>query len=279
MGIKVERNTLEYECLQRLYPRALAQEYWGDVFKDKGCEELFKKYDFQLPKYADKITKAEAARLAIAEYNTVEAAKRYMKDHPKAVFVNLSCGFSTVFPLIDNGQCRAYNVDTREVLIARKAAVGKGDREQGIIANIWEEDYSWFEKIEWTRDDGIFFYGLDLFHYKKREEVKKLVANIADKFRDGMIVFDACSAEGLKKVLKNKLDEEEIKENIGFYFSVDDDSQISKWSVKIVEIWRRPLYTYYMKDKINKLGLLNVVQFKAMDSKKDIQFVELTLKR
>ena len=241
MGIKVERNTLEYECLQRLYPRALAQEYWGDVFKDKGCEELFKKYDFQLPKYADKITKAEAARLAIAEYNTVEAAKRYMKDHPKAVFVNLSCGFSTVFPLIDNGQCRAYNVD--------------------------------------TRDDGIFFYGLDLFHYKKREEVKKLVANIADKFRDGMIVFDACSAEGLKKVLKNKLDEEEIKENIGFYFSVDDDSQISKWSVKIVEIWRRPLYTYYMKDKINKLGLLNVVQFKAMDSKKDIQFVELTLKR
>ncbi|MCR5231912.1 MAG: hypothetical protein K6B64_04620 [Acholeplasmatales bacterium] len=279
MGIKVERNTLEYDCLKKLYPRALALEWWPEVFKDPGCVELFKKYDFQLPKYADKITKPEAARLAIAEYNTIEAAKKYMKDHPKCVLVNLSCGFSTIFPQIDNGQCRAYNVDTREVLIARKEAVGKGDREQGIIADIWEEDYSWFDKIEWTRDDGIFFYGIDLFHYKKREDVKKLVANIADKFRDGMIVFDAASAEGLKKILKNKFTEEEVKENIGFYFSVDDDAQISKWSVKIVEIWRRPLYTYYMKDKINKLGLLNAVALKAMDSKKDVQFVELTLKR
>ena len=94
-----------------------------------------------------------------------------------------------------------------------------------------------------------------------------------------MIVFDAASSEGLKKILKTRLTEEEVKENVGFYFSVDDDSQISKWSVKIVEIWRRPLYTYYMKDKINKLGLLNAVALKAMDAKKDIQFVELTLKR
>ena len=279
MGESVVKGSLIEKELQYLYPRKLGLEWFPEIVKDPGCDELFKKYDYKPAKYADKISKLEGARLTVAEYKTIEAAKKYMKDHPKCVLVNLAAGFSTIFPQIDNGQCRAYNIDTRDVLVARKEAVGKGDREQGIIADIREEDYSWFDKIEWDRDEGIFFYAIDIFHYWKREDVKKLVANLSDKFRDGMIVFDACSAEGVKKVLKTRIDEEEVKANSGFYFSVDDDAQISKWSIKIVEIWRRPFFTYYLKDKVSKLGLITSMGAKTSDLKKDVQFVELRFKR
>jgi O-methyltransferase involved in polyketide biosynthesis len=279
MANEVKKGSVEEKCLERLYPRKLALDWWPEVFMDKGCVKLFEDYAYKPAKYADKISKMDAARLLIAEYNTVEVAKKYLRDHPRAIFVNLACGFSTVFQQIDNGQCRAYNVDTRYVLIARKEAVGKGDREQGIIADILEDDFSWFEKIEWTRDDGIFFYALDLFHYMKREDVKRIVANIAVNFPDGMMVFDAASREGLPKILKTRYDEDEVKNNAGFYFSVDDDAQITKWSVRIAEIWRHPLYTYYTKKKANKLGLINLMAVKALDSKNEVQFVELTFKR
>ena len=277
MGVKVERGTLIYDCLQRLYPRSLALTTWPELFADNGCHDLFNKYDFQLPKYADKISKIESARLAIAQYDVVEVIKKFLSEHPKAVLVNLSCGFSTVFPIVDNGECRGYNVDTREVLIARKEAVGKGSREQGIIADIWGDDFSWLDKIEWNKDDGVLFYAIDVFHYRKRGEVKKLVCNIADKFRDVKLVFDCASSEGIKKVLKNRFSEEEVKENAGFYFSVDDDAQLTKWSVKIVDVNRKPLYTCFLKDQINKLGKLNAVALKAADNKKEVQLVELKL--
>lgn len=276
---EVKKGSIEEKCLERLYPRRLALEWWPEIFMDKGCIKLFETYNYKPAKYADKIQKVDAARLLIAEYNTVEVARRYLKDHPKAAVVNLGAGFSTVFNQIDNGQCRAYNVDTRDVLIARKEAVGKGEREQGIIADLTGEDFSWLEKIEWNRDDGIFFYALDLFHFMKREEVKRIVNNLAVNFPDGMIVFDAVSREGLPKILKTKFDEEWVKENAGFYFSIDDDAQITKWSVRIEDIWRHPLYSFYTKKLVSKLGLITSVATKSLDTKNEVQFVELTFKR
>lgn len=121
-----------------------------------------------------------------------DAAKEYLKAHPKATVVNLGCGADVSFPAIDNGQCQYINIDLPDVIAAREGMLG-----------------------------GVFYYFKD-------EQLKPLFCTMAEKFPGGALCFDCENSFGVRKA--NKMVHKSGNGSM-MYFSVDNaEEKFLPWS-------------------------------------------------
>ena len=93
-------------------------------------------------------------------------------------------------------------------------------------------DFSWFDKIDFDPAAGIIFTAGGLFYYFEKEQVRRLLCAMAERFPGGMITFDAVNALGLKGV------NAEIKlagESADSYFSLERPAEeLEGWSGHII---------------------------------------------
>lgn len=153
----------------------------------------------------------------------------YLKSHPKAAVVNLSCGFDNTGRSCDNGECWIYNLDFPDVIAVRNELLPAGEREENIGCDL--NDTAWFDKID--AQDGAVFYAAGVFYYFLTDQVKALVQKMAERFPGGKLVFDAAGKSAVKVMLKTWIKDAQIKD-VGAYFAVADAKrQLSGWSPDI----------------------------------------------
>ena len=135
-------------------------------------------------------------------------------------------------------------------------------------------DFSWFDKLDYRKEDGAVFFASGVFYYFKREDVKKLICALAERFPGGKIVFDATNASGLKNMAKTWLSWSDMK-NVGIYFSVEDAQELKEWSPKLKEVVRKGYMTGYRPlDK--RYGCIVNIVFRLVDKIKKCQMIEIT---
>lgn len=155
--------------------------------------------------------------------------KDYLKTHSNAAIVNLGCGLDDTGEKCDNGTCKIYNVDFKDVIEIRNKLLPMRERVENIACDL--NDTSWFSKIDASH--GAIFIASGVFYYFTNEQVKNLVCAMADAFPDGKLVFDAANKKAGKLLRKTWLKIVKTKD-VGAFFAVSNaKKELTPWSDKI----------------------------------------------
>lgn len=275
MKQKIPKGSVQETLVIPLYGRKMAMDLYPDLFADRDCQKLFERVDFEAPTMKDIKTKIGALMAATRQYDMAEACRRYLTEHPNACVVNLGCGLDTTFSQVDNGTAKGYNLDFSDVTAVRNELLPKRERETNIVCDL--NDISWFEKIDFNKNDGAVFFASGVFYYFKTEDVKKLFSAMAESFKGGKLIFDATNVKGLKNMLKTWLKPAEM-ENVELYFSVEDENILLSWSDKFSTVVRKGYMTGYRPlDK--RYGFLANTVFNFGDKSKMCQIIEISFKQ
>lgn len=257
-----------------LYGRKMAMDLYPNLFSDRDCQELFTKINFVAPPMKGIKAKIGAVMAATRQYDMAEVCRRYLAEHPDACVISLGCGLDTTFSQVDNGTAKGYNLDFPDVIKARNELLPERERERNIACDL--NDTDWFEQIEYNENDGAVFFASGVFYYFKSEDVKRLISAMAEHFKGGKLVFDATNAKGLKNMLKTWLKLAEM-ENVGLYFSVEDEKDLKAWSDSFASVIRKGYMTGYRSlDK--RYGLLANTIFRVGDKSMMCQVIEIDFK-
>lgn len=269
---QIKKGSIQETLIIPLYGRKLAMEWYPENFEDYESRRLFERIDCELPKQKKIMTKAGAIMGATRQYDLAAVCREYLAEHPKACVVNLGCGLDTTFRQVDNGMAKGYNIDFPDVIATRNELLPETEREKNIAGDM--NDISWFEQIPYRPEDGAVFFAAGVFYYFKKEDVKKLVCRMAEHFPGGKLVFDATNARGLKNMLKTWLGPSGM-ENIGVYFSIEDEMELMNWSNKFSSVVRKGYLTGYRPLDKRYGRIINIV-FRYLDKHKMCQIIELS---
>ena len=171
--VKIEKNTVQETLIVPLYGRKMCYdkfpELYSDTFAKKLCERL--DYDFSELERKNNSFLYEFGSLeaAMRQLDIIWEIKEYLKKYPKAAIVNLGCGLDETGKSCDNGLCHIVNVDFPDVIEVRNKLTATQEREKNIACDL--KDYSWMDEVDGS--NGVILFAAGVFHYFKRDEVKK----------------------------------------------------------------------------------------------------------
>lgn len=269
---KIKKNSVQETLIIPLYERKLAMELYPENFRDNECMELFERIDYDFPKQNKILAKVGSVMSATRQYDLASVCREYLAEHPKACVVNLGCGLDTTFRQVDNGTAKGYNIDFPDVIAVRNELLPETEREKNIAGDL--NDISWFDRIDYDPREGAVFFASGVFYYFKTDEVRRLLCKMSEYFAGGKLAFDATNAKGLKSMLKTWLEPSKMS-NIGVYFSLEDETELTGWSDKFSSVVRKGYLTGYRPLDKRYGTIINMV-FRHLDKTKRCQIIEIT---
>ena len=225
----IEKNTVQETLIIPLYGRKVCSDRFPELFKDPEAERICSMLDYD---FAEKGKRMEsgaglfgALEVAQRQYDIACEVKDYLKTHPSAALVNLGCGLDDTFRKCDNGTCRGYNIDMPDVIKVRNELLPEKDREKNLGFDL--NDEKWMDEID--AGEGAIFYATGVFYYFKTEDLKALFCQLAERFPEAVLVFDACNRRGVKMMTKTWLKEAGISK-VGAFFSLENVTTLENWS-------------------------------------------------
>lgn len=253
--IKIEKNTVQETLVMPLYGKAWAVKNYPDLFHDTDCRELMDRldYDFSTMQAMEGGVKMKIAALAAAtrQYALVCEVKEYLKEHPKALVVNLGCGLDTAGHQADNGQCRFVNIDFPNVIEIREQLMPSTEREKNIGSDL--NDQGWFDRIDFRKEDGAVFIASGVFLYFKKADVKTLFCAMAERFPGARLAFDGQNKRGMEMDLK-AVKSSGIDVSTNFYLE-EPEKELASWSDRFARVQWKGMSTGYIKPD-RRFGIL-----------------------
>lgn len=269
---KIKKNSVQETLIIPLYGRRLAMELYPENFRDHECMKLFERIDYDFPKQGKIMAKAGAIMSTTRQYDLVSVCREYLAKHPRACVVNLGCGLDTTFRQVDNGTAKGYNIDFPDAIAVRNELLPETEREKNVAGDL--NDISWFDRIDYDPQEGAVFFASGVFYYFKTDEVRRLFCKMSEHFAGGKLAFDATNAKGLKSMLKTWLGPSGMS-NIGVYFSLEDETELTGWSDKFSNVVGKGYLTGYRPLDKRYGAILNMV-FRHLDKTKRCQIIEIT---
>lgn len=230
--VKIEKNTVQETLMVPLYGRKMCSEKFSELYKDIFVEKLCARLDYDFSELKKKknsfLYEFGALEAAMRQLDIIWEIKEYLKDHPKALLVNLGCGLDETGKTCDNGLCNIVNIDFPDVISIRKQLISEHEREKNIACDL--KDYSWINEIDGS--NGVIFFAAGVFHYFKTKEVKTLVLKLSREYPGGCLVFDSVGKLGLKLMMKKVLKNMGISDVEGLFY-VNNPKKDLNWSEKI----------------------------------------------
>lgn len=249
--VTIERNTVQQTLLIPLYARKLCTERFPNLFQDRAAVALMERleYDFsELEAKSHSLTQVFGAlECAMRQNDLAWEVRDYLQQHPKAAVVNLGCGLDQTGRNCDNGSCRIYNIDFPDVIRVRDELLPAKDRERNIATDL--NEFGWFDAID--ASDGAVFFAAGVFYYFQTQQLRRLVAAMAERFAGGRLVFDAAGGRAVRLMLKTWIRQAEIRD-VNAYFSVSDaKAELSQWSDRLTVSSRGYMLGYFPMDDPN----------------------------
>lgn len=230
--IKIEKNSVQETLIVPLYGRKMCAEKFPELYRDTSAKELCEKLDYD---FSDQEKKKNTVAY---EFGALEAAMRqldlmweirdYLSSNPGAAIVNMGCGLDQTGKACDNGSCQIVNVDFPDTIAIRELLFQPGMRERNIACNLM--DFSWMDEIDGSK--GVVFFAAGVFHYFKREDVKRMVLELSRRFPGARLVFDSVGKLGLKLMLTKVLKNMGIDNVDGYFYTKHPEKELL-WSPAI----------------------------------------------
>lgn len=117
---------------------------------------------------------------------TDQVMRAWLQDHPGGQVVALGEGLETQFHRVDDGRVRWLAVDLPEAIAVRSMFLPDSDRHRNFACSAL--DVRWMEEVDPAQ--GVFVTAVGLLKYFPPEEVRRLVAAVAERFPTVEMVFD-----------------------------------------------------------------------------------------
>jgi O-methyltransferase involved in polyketide biosynthesis len=172
--------------LWTLYHRSVEVRRPDAVLRDPMAVELVERIDFPFRERfgtGEDFSQWQALRARCFD----DAVRRFLSARPAGTVVALGEGLETQFWRVDNGRVRWLTVDLPEVIALRQTLLPHDDRRRAVAGSV--VDLTWMEEADDSA--GLLLTAQGLLMYLEPEEVRRVVAACAERFRGGRLVFDA----------------------------------------------------------------------------------------
>ena len=276
MSYHIEKNTVQETLIIPLFARKICSERFPELFADAEAERLCNMLDYDFAAKAKKMEGTAglfgALEVAQRQYDLQWEVEDYLKAYPEAAVVNLGCGLDGTFRRADNGRCRGYNIDFPDVIAVRDELLPAGEREENVACDM--TDFSWMDRVDGSK--GAVFFASGVFYYVKTGDVRALFAELARRFPNGVIIFDACNRFGAKMMMKTWLKEAGITD-AGVFFSLEEPASLKSWSGDFASVASRSYMRGY-RDIYSSVRPLYRLMIKFCDDLVKMRIVKIAFK-
>ena len=276
MKYHIEKNTIQETLIIPLFGRQVCSKHYPDLFSDPEAERICESLDYDFESKRRMIESPMglfgALEVAQRQYDLCFEVKEYLKDHPKAAVVNLGCGLDDSFHKCDNGQCKGYNIDFKDVIEVRNQLLPAIDREHNIAFDL--NDHGWMEQIDGT--NGAVFFASGVFYYFKTEDVKRLLDAMAKHFSGAVLAFDVCNRKGADLMRKTWLKQAGISD-VSAFFSLEDEKELAGYSDHFESVSARSYMRGY-RDIYPHVSLLHKLMIHFCDKLVKMKIIKIAFK-
>ncbi|MHA1992178.1 MAG: class I SAM-dependent methyltransferase [Candidatus Hodarchaeales archaeon] len=190
------KGTVQETMLGPLWARATFSKIYPELLYDKKAIEIIQKVDYDFSGIQLYLEEWRGLGLLARARNFDDTVREFITDHPNSTIVNIGAGLDTTFFRVDNEKIRWYDLDLPDAIEFRKKFLSESDRNNFIAKSAF--DLTWFDQIEYNKDDGIFFIAGGFIYYFTEEDISSLFDAIARKFPAGELIFDCISKIAMK---------------------------------------------------------------------------------
>lgn len=251
-----ELNAIQRTMFLPLWGRFKESKRDDPLLYDEKAIEIINNIDFDFSSLDKNVDDYGSVSWVIRAMRMDQAVKNFIKKHPKATIVNIGAGLDTGFERVDNQDIMWYDLDLLDSIKFRRKFIKETNKRKFIAKSVF--DISWFDEIN-EIEDNILFLAAGVLMFFEEKELKKLFSNLALKFPNGEIFFDALSVEGLNyanEIMKSA----GMKENMLFW-GIDNAYDIENWNKNIKVIDEFSYYkdierkSYWNKDLVSKMDM------------------------
>ncbi|MBW6409659.1 class I SAM-dependent methyltransferase [Clostridium weizhouense] len=171
-----------------IWARAQETKRSDSIIKDFKALDIVKgiDYDFSVFGEYDEFYKTQvgvAARTKILDSLTQE----YVEKNPNGTIINIGAGLDTRPTRINIKNAQWYDIDLTEGINIRRKFIKETDKIKFIGKSVFE--YEWIDLID--KKDNVLIIAEGIFMFFNREQLKELFKNLADRFTNSNIIFEA----------------------------------------------------------------------------------------
>ena len=241
---QLTEHTVQHTLCIPLWGRKIAAEKYPDLFPDRDAQRIVRELGVDFSGKLLYKLQYMWMNCLIRQYNLAWEIDQYLHSHPRAAVVELGAGLSCLRRQMGNQTNPWYALDMENVVALREKLIPLGEQERNVVCDL--NDFSWFDQIQFHPEDGIVFTAGGLFYYFEKEQVRRLLCAMAERFPGGIITFDAVNALGLKGV------NAEVKmagNQTRSYFSLERPKQeLESWSDRITGVVEKDYINGYLKE-------------------------------
>ncbi len=172
--------------LWTLYHRALEAGRPDPVLVDPMAVDLVESIDYPFQRHFGANAGLGQGQALRARRFDIEV-HRFLAQHPDGTVVALGEGLETQFWRVDNGRVHWLSVDLPETIEVRQRLLPAAPR-LGTYAGA-AQDGGWTERVDASR--GVLITAQGLLMYLRPGQVRRLIADCAERFPGGALIFDA----------------------------------------------------------------------------------------
>ncbi len=187
--------------LWNLYQRAGEARRPDSVLHDPKAVELADALDYPFAERfgASNRFLSQGHALRVATFDL--AVRDFLDLHPDGLVVALAEGLETQFWRVDNGRVRWLTVELPQTAELRARLLPDGDRRRTVACSAL--DPRWMAEADDSR--GVLITAQGLLMYLPPPQVKRLLADCAERFPGGSMVFDAVPRWFSARTLKGRM--------------------------------------------------------------------------
>ncbi|WIG98677.1 class I SAM-dependent methyltransferase [Myxococcus sp. SDU36] len=136
--------------------------------------------------------------LAIRAVEMDRRIRAWLATHPEGFVVSLGEGLETQAQRLDNGQLRWLSVDLPEAVAIRERFLTPNERLMHLPVSAL--DRAWMDRVDATK--GVFIVAQGLFMYLEEDDVRRLIADLAERFAGAELLFDTVPRWFSRRTLK-----------------------------------------------------------------------------
>jgi O-methyltransferase involved in polyketide biosynthesis len=179
-----------------LWARAVETRRPDAIIRDPIALEIFENLDYDFSKFEG----AWMTQTGIAVRTKIldEGTAAFIREHPRAVVINLGAGLSTRFSRLDNGSIQWVEIDLPDVIALRRLFFRETKRYRCIAGSVTAPDT--FDAVE-TGRQPVLILAEGLFMYFAEEEVRAVFECLSNRFPGAHMLLEmlAPCALGLGK--------------------------------------------------------------------------------
>lgn len=237
---KVDGNLLEgvsATALWTLRSRALESRRPDGILRDPWAEHMFDSIGFDYEVFGGAGHYHVLRALAFDRYT-----RQFLKQHPDAAVVALAEGFQTSFWRLQSqltaAGARWYSVDLAPVMTLRESLLPRDPRIVNLATSAL--DRSWMDRV--GNDRPVLITAEGLLMYLPPDEALNLIADCAERFPGGQLIFDSIPRRYSRKTLRGlKLSERYTLPPMPFSLSTKQAHELTDRVPAVRQVHKVPL--------------------------------------